>query len=91
MYAMQQQQLRDEGADDESDSDDDDEDQQEGLPVNYDFNNNEIVFPALPSMVYAVEPESDAEVRSNGGAGHGSEREESTDAVLATKDILCDA
>lgn len=95
LYAIQQRQpmhqlVRNEGEDEESDSDDNEEDEQEGVPVNNNFNNNGIVFPALPSMVNAVEPDSDADSRCSESLAHESEREES-EAVLATQDILCDA
>ena len=97
MYAMQQQQqidqllLPNERDSEDSESEDDDDDEQEGMPENNNFNNHGVVFPALPSMVYAIEPDTDQDTtsRNNEHSSRDSERNES-EAVVATQDILCD-
>lgn len=101
MYAMQQRQRQlelindEEGGDEESEIEDYEEDEQVGVgvPANNNVINrnirNGIGFPAQPSRINAVEPESDADVRSDEGASLAGDDGES-ETVVATQDILCD-
>ena len=101
MYAQQRQQqllVHDDGEGEEDidesdvDIDDEEDDGQGGPPGENHHNNAGIVFPALPSLVNAVEPDLDADADSNQGSSSTNDANaRESEPLVTTENILCDA